>query len=132
MITTEFKALGNSGISASKNLEVFPTPSGVDRVTFETDGYSFTSRCPVTHQPDYYHIKIVFFPGNFCLESKSLKLYLETFREEGIFAEALSATIRKDIETVLFPKQITVTVRQMPRGGLTLESVSEAVDWEKS
>lgn len=121
MSLPQFHALGNK-VGPSKQLETFPAPSGVDVVTFKTS--EFTSLCPITAQPDLYTITISYHPNQKCLESKSLKLYLQTFRNEGIFAEALSAQIRDDLVKALDPLWTEVTVSQTPRGGISLEAVS--------
>lgn len=72
--------------------ETILTPIGVRRVVLESD--EVTSLCPVTGQPDWETVHIEFEPGAYCIESKSLKLYLWSFREEGHFCEALAAGSR--------------------------------------
>lgn len=119
----DFKSLGHTGSKPSKTLETFPTPKGFSgSVTFKTN--EFTSVCPVTGQPDFSTITIIFDPDLSCLESKSLKLYLMTFREEGSFAEQLAATICQDVMTALDAKYVQVTVDQAPRGGIGLTASS--------
>ena len=91
----EFEALGKKVEAPSRKLEVFPKPLGVDKVVLESD--EVTSLCPVTGQPDWETVVIEFAPNEYCIESKSLKLYLWSYREEGMFCEALAARIAQDV-----------------------------------
>ncbi len=116
----EFKALGRSTRQPSRALETFPTPAGVDKVVLESD--EVTSLCPVTGQPDFETVHIEFAPDKYCIESKSLKLYLWSFREEGLFCEAFSARVAKDIYEACAPKWVRVVVTQRPRGGITISA----------
>jgi len=118
MSDLSFKALGHKVTDARRQLEVFPTPEHVKKVVLESD--EVTSLCPVTGQPDWETVRIEFEPGPYCIESKSLKLYLWSFREEGEFCEALAARIAKDIYEACRPKKVTVSVTQKPRGGITI------------
>jgi 7-cyano-7-deazaguanine reductase len=120
MAELQFKALGNRGVGPSRSLEVFPTPAHVTRVVLESD--EVTSLCPVTGQPDWETVRIEMVPGPSCIESKSLKLYLWSFRQEGVFCEALAAEIAKDIVAAASPKWVKVTVTQKPRGGITISA----------
>jgi 7-cyano-7-deazaguanine reductase len=95
MSELEFKALGKTVRQPSRVLEIFPKPAGVATVTMESD--EVTSLCPVTGQPDWETVTIEYAPDQSCIESKSLKLYLWSFREEGLFCEALAAQIGQDI-----------------------------------
>ena len=88
----EFVALGHAGSGHYAGLETFPNP-GVRRVGLTSD--ELTAMCPVTGQPDLYTATIEYRPGELCLESKSLKLYLMQFRNEGDFCEALAVRIRE-------------------------------------
>ncbi len=119
-----FKALGKRSDGPSKELEVFPTPPGVTTITFTTD--EFTSHCPVTRQPDFSHVTIEYVPGPYCIESKSLKLYLWSFREQTAFCEALAAEIARDVKNACQSKHCKVTVSQKARGGIALTAVAEA------
>lgn len=126
MAEHDFKALGHKVTSPERRLEVFPTPDHVRKVVLEGD--EFTSLCPVTGQPDFQTVRIEFEPGPVCIESKSLKLYLWTFREEGHFCEALSALIAKDVYEAARPKWVKVTVTQRPRGGISIQAESSLPD----
>ena len=117
-----FTALGKTAQEPVRKLEVFPTPLGVATVVLESD--EVTSLCPVTGQPDWETVRIEFRPDQFCLESKSLKLYLWSFREEGAFCEALAGRIAKDIFEVCQPYWCVVTVAQKPRGGITITATA--------
>ena len=118
-----FTILGKTVAEPQKHLETFPTPKGVTRVVLESD--EVTSLCPVTGQPDWEKVRIEFIPGPLCLESKSLKLYFWSFRDEGHFCEALSALVAQDVAEAIKPKWIKVTVSQKSRGGITITSEAE-------
>ena len=120
---TEFVALGHAGSDAYAGLETFPNP-GVRSLELTSD--ELTAVCPITGQPDYYVVTIAFRPAAHCLESKSLKIYLARFRDEGVFCEALAVRIRDDVASVLeLPAaEVTVTLRQKARGGITIVAVA--------
>ena len=120
----QFQALGRKVDGPNRNLEVFPAPKGVSDITFTTD--EFTSHCPVTRQPDFSHVTIEYVPGPYCIESKSLKLYLWSFREQTAFCEALAAEIARDVKNACQSKHCKVTVAQKARGGIALTAVAEA------
>ena len=119
----DFKALGKDMAEPSKELETFPKPANVTVVRFTTD--ELTSFCPVTGQPDFKTVEIEFHPDQLCVESKSLKLYLWTFREERVFGEGLAGTIAQDISDALEPFYCKVTLEQGIRGGLQMTAVAE-------
>lgn len=121
--TENLTLLGSSvkGALSADQLEKFPAPN-VSIVKFETA--EVTSLCPVTDQPDIYSVTIEYVPGESCVESKSLKMYLTRFRNQGIFGEALAATIADDIYRVLEPKALVVTAEQQMRGGLIMTSTA--------
>lgn len=115
----EFVALGHAGSDAYVGLETFPNP-GVESVEMTSD--ELTAFCPITHQPDFYTATIVFEPESLCLESKSLKLYLARFHDQGVFCEALAVRIRDDVAAALRlgHERVRVTLRQKARGGITI------------
>ena len=80
----------------------------------------FTSLCPITGQPDYAEIKILYIPGQRMVESKSLKLYLFSFRNHGDFHEDCVNTIMKDLIRLMDPKYIEVVGLFTPRGGISI------------
>mgnify|MGYP001235080652 CR=1 FL=1 len=118
MTNTGFRYLGNRVTEPIKELDTFRAPFGLSRVVFESD--ELTSRCPVTSQPDFYHIYIEYTPRELCIESKSLKLYLMSFRETAQFAEVLAVEIAEHLQNTIIAKRIHVELRQQVRGGLQL------------
>lgn len=115
--------LGSTVRHAIDHVEVFPAPANVTLVTFTND--ELASMCPVTEQPDLSTVVIEYVPGEWCVESKSLKLYLWGFRDRAVFAEALAAEIAGEIMTSAQSKRVTVTLTQRPRGGIEVQAVSE-------
>ncbi|HHU51570.1 MAG TPA: preQ(1) synthase [Firmicutes bacterium] len=122
MSELKFAALGKTVRNPSKSLDVFPKPAGVVTVVMESD--EVTSLCPVTGQPDWETVTIEYAPKDLCIESKSLKLYLWSFREEGVFCEALASQIAKDIAEACHPLWVEVIVTQKPRGGIKIVAKS--------
>jgi len=121
--SAEFVALGHAGSEAYAGLETFPNP-GVSEVEMTSD--ELTAICPVTSQPDLYTATIEYRPRALCLESKSLKLYLARFRNEGVFCEALAVRIRDDVAAALEvdADAVHVTLRQKARGGITITATA--------
>ncbi len=115
----QFVALGHAGSDAYAGLETFPNP-GVAVVRMESD--ELTALCPITNQPDFYRATIEYHPGQLCLESKSLKIYLSRFRDQGAFCEALAVQIRDEVARALElgHAAISVTLVQKARGGITI------------
>ena len=81
----------------------------------------FTSLCPITGQPDFATITISFVPDQKLVESKSLKLYLFSFRNHGDFHEDVVNVIMKDLIKAIEPKYIEITGKFLPRGGLSID-----------
>lgn len=105
----------------SRTLETFPSHGGKQmEVTLHCT--EFTCVCPLTGQPDYAEIEITYVPGNFIVESKSMKLYLETFRDVGIFHEHLARDIGEDFVKFVKPTSVSVTVRFNVRGGIAIDA----------
>ena len=121
--STGLTVLGATVRHAIEHVEVFPAPANVTQVTFTND--ELASMCPVTEQPDLSTVVIEYEPDEWCVESKSLKLYLWGFRDRAVFAEALSAEIAGEIMTTARPRWVKVTLTQRPRGGIEVEAVSE-------
>lgn len=90
-------------------------------VEFTTD--ELTAFCPVTEQPDFYDLKLSYRPGESLLESKAMKLYLWGFRDKGMFAEDMAATLLKDLVAACDPVEMTVDLTQQVRGGLKIRTV---------
>ena len=81
--------------------------------------------CPVTGQPDFSTVVIDYEPVERCIESKSLKLYLWSFRDKQIFAEGMAATIAAEVQRAAEPRNVRVTVTQHVRGGIVTEATVE-------
>lgn len=121
--TTEFVALGHAGSEHYAGLEAFPNP-GVSKVELTSD--ELVAVCPITGQPDLYTASIVYEPRDRCLESKSLKLYLNGFRNEGVFCEALAVKIRDDVAEALGLEadRVHTTLVQKARGGIAITATA--------
>ena len=120
---TDFVALGKPGSEAFAGIETFPNP-GVSHVEMTSD--ELTALGPVNAQPDLYVAKLEYWPGPLCIESKSLKLYLNCFRNEEQFGETLAVRIRYDAAQALQlpPDKVRVTLRQKSRGGIVITATA--------
>jgi 7-cyano-7-deazaguanine reductase len=116
---------------AEAHLETFPNPSPNRnyRIHFETD--DFTSVCPVTGQPDFAQIDIDYVPDRLCVESKSLKFYLASYRNEHAFNEAVTNRILDDFVKACSPREAIITAEFSPRGGIALTVRAEHPDKRK-
>ena len=121
----EFRLLGHSDVKlpaspAEAHLETFPNPAPQRNycIHFETD--DFTSICPVTGQPDFARIDIDYVPDRLCVESKSLKFYLASYRNERAFNEAVTNHILNDFVKACAPREVVVTAQFSARGGIAL------------
>ena len=121
--TASLTILGGNVRHAVDHVECFPAPDHVTAVRFTTD--ELASVCPVTGQPDLSHVVIEYVPRRHCVESKSLKLYLWSFRDRAVFAEALAAEIAGEIMATAQPQAVTVTLTQRPRGGIEVQAVAQ-------
>jgi 7-cyano-7-deazaguanine reductase len=115
--------LGSAVRHPVDELETFPAPATVTRVRFRTD--EVTSMCPVTGQPDFSSVEVDYEPAERCIESKSLKLYLWSFRDQPIFAEGLAAAIAAEVQRAADPVGVKVTVTQHVRGGIVTEATAQ-------
>ncbi len=111
----------------SKKLEAFPnrTPGRFYRVTLDTE--EFTCLCPMTGQPDFARIRVEYVPDEKVIESKSYKLYLWSYRDEGAFHEHVVNQIMEDLCNVLDPHYIKVTGVFNIRGGIGITVEAEQV-----
>lgn len=109
----------------SRKLETFPNrhPGRDYTVSLETD--EFTCVCPVTGQPDFASLTIEYVPDRKIVESKSLKLYLESFRNEGVFHEHVTNTILDDLVKALAPRWCVVRGEFAARGGIAITVEAE-------
>ena len=101
-------------------LERVPNPQSDTLYLARFTAPEFTSLCPVTGQPDFAHLVIDYAPGDWLIESKSLKLYLGSFRMHGEFHEACVCRIANDLVALLQPRWLRVEGRFTPRGGIPL------------
>lgn len=102
----------------AKTLEVFANPNPHRNYTINFECPEFTCLCPRTGQPDFATIRIEYIPNQQCVELKSLKLYLWSFRNEGHFHEAVTNRILDDLVAVCAPRQIKVVGDFLVRGGI--------------
>ena len=100
-------------------LETFPNANAKRNYWIEFETSEFTSLCPITGQPDFATIRIAYIPDERCIESKSLKLYLFSFRQTGTFYEEIVNRIYSDLERTLRPRHLIVTGRFTARGGIS-------------
>lgn len=109
----------------SKKLEAFPnrSPERYYQVTLETS--EFTCVCPMTGQPDFATIRVAYVPDQKIVESKSFKLYLWSYREEGVFHEHVINKMLDDLIEALDPHWIKVTGIFNPRGGIGIKVEAE-------
>jgi 7-cyano-7-deazaguanine reductase len=98
-------------------LECFPTPVDSPFV-IEHINEEFTSLCPKTGHPDFGRIILRYSPAKLCVELKSLKLYCQSFRNEGIFYEAVTNRIRDDLAKAMAPRWLQVITEWKGRGGI--------------
>ena len=101
-----------------KTLETFPNPSPGRDYEIRFDCPEFTCLCPMTGQPDFATIRILYVPDRLCIELKSLKLYLWSFRNEGAFHEAVTNRILDDLLNALQPRKMTIEGDFLVRGGI--------------
>lgn len=106
-------------------LDTFPNPRPGRVYTIRFETAEVTSLCPVTGQPDFYRVSIAYIPAGRCIESKSLKLYLFSFRDTGLFAEDLANRMLDDLVGACTPGWMRVTCSMQPRGGIALEVAAE-------
>jgi 7-cyano-7-deazaguanine reductase len=112
---------------AEARLETLPNPARRNyHIHFETD--DFTSICPVTSQPDFARIDIDYVPDRLCVESKSLKFYLASYRNERAFNEAAANRILDDFVKACAPREAVVTAQFSTRGGIALTICAEYPD----
>jgi len=106
-------------------LELFDNPNQGRDYVIATSCPEFTSVCPKTGQPDFGEIVIEYCPDKSCIELKSLKFYMQSFRNKGIFYEALTNEILDYLAGACKPRWMKVTSKFTPRGGITTQVVVE-------
>jgi len=102
----------------SKDLQTFKNPSPDRDYEILFDIPEFTCLCPLTGQPDFAHFKIRYTPDTLCVELKSLKMYMWSFRDEGAFHEAVTNRILDDLVKLVKPRKMTVEGDFFVRGGI--------------
>ncbi len=112
-------------MSDKYEFELFDNPRPGRDYTITIRCPEFTSVCPKTGQPDFGEITIQYRPGKLCLELKSLKFYMQSYRNQGIFYEKLTNDILDDLSAACKPKWMKISSRFTPRGGITTEVVAE-------
>ena len=125
MTQQEDRVLGREarGPISAERLDVVPWDHGNADALIEFTTNELTATCPITGQPDFYELKLSYRPEGSLIESKALKLYLWGFREQGIFAEDLAATLLEDLVRACDPQEMTVDLTQQTRGGLQIRTV---------
>ncbi|MCH8058069.1 MAG: NADPH-dependent 7-cyano-7-deazaguanine reductase QueF [Proteobacteria bacterium] len=118
---------------ASKELEVFPNPKPSRDYTIYIESPEFTCLCPKTGQPDFATLKLEYIPDAFCVELKSWKIYLWSYRNEGGFHEDLTNKILDDLVELLNPRYIRLTADFNVRGGIytTITAEHQSPDWTR-
>ena len=118
----------------SRELETFANPSPDRDYEIEFDCPEFTCLCPLTGQPDFAHFRITYIPGDLCLELKSLKLYLWSYRDEGAFHEKVTNAILDDLVGACRPRFMEIRGEWFVRGGITTFVTASHTDeeWENS
>ena len=102
----------------SKKLEIFKNPKQARDYTIEMECPEFTCLCPKTGQPDFATIRISYVPDEFCVELKSLKLYLWSYRNEGAFHEVVTNKILDDLVKAVKPRYMSIEADFFVRGGI--------------
>ena len=109
----------------SKSLQTFPNPAPARDYYIHMQIPEFTCLCPLTGQPDFASFDIDFIPDKKCVELKSLKLYMWSYRDEGAFHEKVTNTILDDLVKAMSPRFLRVTARWYVRGGIYTNVVVE-------
>jgi 7-cyano-7-deazaguanine reductase len=102
-------------------LDIVPNPHAGDTYLVRFTAPEFTSLCPVTGQPDFAHIVIDYAPGDWLVESKSLKLYLGAYRNHGAFHEDCTLRVARDLVAAMKPKWLRIGGYWYPRGGIPID-----------
>jgi 7-cyano-7-deazaguanine reductase len=111
------------GPIGAEQLDTVPWNHTATDAVIEFSTTELTALCPITGQPDFYELELSYRPGPRLLESKSMKLYLWGFRDRGMFAEDMAATLLKDLVAACDPVEMTVDLTQKVRGGLKIRTV---------
>jgi 7-cyano-7-deazaguanine reductase len=127
---TDDRYQGLHQLGAAAQMPAAPEAAVLEKVAARTEGKyymvrftcpEFTSLCPITGQPDFAHIVIDYIPGEWLVESKSLKLFLQSFRNHGAFHEACTIMIADRIVALLNPVWLRIGGYWYPRGGIPID-----------
>ena len=118
----------------SKDLDTFDNPQQERDYTIRIDIPEFTCLCPKTGQPDFATLQLEYIPNHLCIELKSLKLYIWSFRDQGAFHEAVTNEILADLVAACQPRFMRLTAEFNVRGGIYTTVVAEhqAEGWKPS
>tara|TARA_Y100000590_G_scaffold169037_1_gene193551 strand:- start:234082 stop:234465 length:384 start_codon:yes stop_codon:yes gene_type:complete len=106
-------------------LDTFDNPQSKDDYLISMRIHEFTCLCPLTGQPDFAEFSINYVPDKMCVELKSLKLYMASYRDEGAFHEDITNKILKDISSLIKPRCMILTGYWKIRGGITTTVVTK-------
>ena len=109
----------------TRELETFPNPEVARDYTIRMQIPEFTCLCPRTGQPDFATLELEYVPGERCVELKSLKLYIWSFRDRGAFHEAVANEIADHLDAALAPRFLRLSARFNVRGGIYTTGVAE-------
>jgi 7-cyano-7-deazaguanine reductase len=109
----------------NRNLETFPNPAISRDYTIRMTIPEFSCLCPKTGQPDFGNLKLEYVPDERCVELKSLKLYIWSFRDRGTFHEAVTNEIMQDLVAATAPRFLRLTAEFNVRGGIYTTVVAE-------
>ena len=122
---TERKASANPPSAPSKELQVFANPAPQRDYAIQFQIPEFTCLCPLTGQPDFAHLRIDMVADKLCVELKSLKMYMWSYRNVGAFHEKVTNDIVDDIVRAARPRLIRITAKWYVRGGIYTNVVAE-------
>lgn len=125
---TTIETLGARPNRPSSDLETFPNPAPGRDYTIRMQIPEFTCLCPRTGQPDFATLELEYVPDQLCVELKSLKLYIWSFRDQGAFHEAVTNQILERLVSTLSPRFLRLTARFNVRGGIYTTVVAEHRD----
>lgn len=125
MISDKFEHERAHSVNDKPDLELFENPCPQRDYTITIHCPEFTSVCPKTGQPDFGELTIEYCPDRTCIELKSLKYYMQSFRNQGIFYEALTNEILDDLAAACKPRWMKLTSRFTPRGGISTDVLAE-------
>lgn len=110
---------------ASKEMLAFDNPNPERDYTIRIETHEFTCICPVTGHPDFATLKLEYIPDALCVELKSYKLYLWSYRDEGAYHEAVTNRILNDLVQLLDPRFMRLTAKFNVRGGVYTDVIAE-------